>query len=470
MKQIRTWWKGAAAAAVFLLSAMAFSLVSFAQTGTLTVKMEYRSGEGEQATVENLTTGSLKAYKVMNVSPQDYRFTGLAEGFEKFHSEVTEDQLEQEETMEELAKGLLSYAEEQNLGPAAKAAVADGKAVLTLPEDGIYLVAQDEVTRGYGRITAFLIRLPGLNQEKKEYQWAIEANAKIAPNRCRIDPPIKKIVRQDSVTGTEVTDNNDPFTFVMKPTPADAPMPESSTPNADGSISMTQFGGGKYEFGWVYYDLADVGKTYTYELYEQKGDLDYEYATNRYTVKVVIGTDDDGNVIATKTCIGSDGREVDTTGWDGNGTVKERATFTNVIPKKPDPTPDPKPDPDSKPDPDPSLDPDPKPTPDPTPGPSPDPQPAPNPVPTPDDSPDPITLVSNITPDTSNTPDSSDYERSVLGAVRGAEGDAQTPGVLGAGRLPKMGAQQKKILLGILGLILVTLLGASAALKKKKSE
>ena len=38
MKQIRTWWKGAAAAAVFLLSAMAFSLVSFAQTGTLTVK------------------------------------------------------------------------------------------------------------------------------------------------------------------------------------------------------------------------------------------------------------------------------------------------------------------------------------------------------------------------------------------------------------------------------------------------
>ena len=117
MKQIRTWWKGAAAAAVFLLSAMAFSLVSFAQTGTLTVKMEYRSGEGEQATVENLTTGSLKAYKVMNVSPQDYRFTGLTEDFKDFDVEVTEAMLEQEESMEELAKSLLSYAEDHKPEP-----------------------------------------------------------------------------------------------------------------------------------------------------------------------------------------------------------------------------------------------------------------------------------------------------------------------------------------------------------------
>ena len=429
MKHRRSFQRAAAVFGGLLLSVFAASLTALAATGTLKVTMEY---EGEA-----LTTGSLKAYKAAE-APESagYNFTELTEAFAGSGVEVSDEILSDETKMEELANSLISYAEEQNIEPQVRGNVENGAATLNLPEEGIYLVAQDELTRGYAKITPFLIKLPSADKDGA-LVWDLEAKAKIEPNVCRANPPIKKEVRRGSVTGELVTNVNDPFTFVMMPGAADYPMPRGSQQEADGSIRMVQYGGGEYEFGWMYYDEADIGKTYTYELYEEQGTNNYRYSENRYTVTVSVKADDKGDVTADVSCSRDDGAALDTSTWDPIDENTDRALFINVIPAEGGSSGG---------------------------GGSGGGNGGPGGSSGGSGGPGPG-VQGEVQGVDRDVPGAEDPNGEVLGALREGQDD---PGVLGAGRLPKMGEQQKSTILWVFGVILVILVVISRMLGKKK--
>lgn len=106
---------------------------------------------------------------------------------------------------------------------------------------------------------------------------------------AKVDPPIKKVYDGDGPADAV-------FTFEMKPSPADAPMPaldDGERSGADaGALYYDMKGEGEHEFGWMSYGEADVGKTYTYTLKELPGDdPNWTYDTNEYTLTVTVKMD-----------------------------------------------------------------------------------------------------------------------------------------------------------------------------------
>ncbi len=147
------------------------------------------------------------------------------------------------------------------------------------------------------------------------------------------DPPVKKIVTADR----GVAPANSPFIFAMIPGQKNYPMPDNDEAIFDantGALYMTQYGPGEYEFGWMYFDETDVGRTYTYTVREMPGrNSNYTYDAMIYTMTITVGLS--GNQVV-----------LDVSYTDRSGNDVDKAVFTNVYhggdnppPPPPPPTP-----------------------------------------------------------------------------------------------------------------------------------
>ncbi len=147
---------------------------------------------------------------------------------------------------------------------------------------------------------------------------AVFKNTYAPPKPAKLDPPVKKIIKV--LHGTPPADAV--FTFAMIPSQKDAPMPEPGEAKKDeatGALYKDIVGEGEYEFGWMYFDESDIGKTYTYALKEIPGDTKgFTYDTTNYTMTVVVSVKNREIILDVKYTNDSDKSEV------------EKAVFTNV--------------------------------------------------------------------------------------------------------------------------------------------
>ena len=216
-------------------------------------------------------------------------------------------------------------------------------AVFSALEPGLYLVKSS--TDSYVMVNPFAIDMPHGTSTGWEYNVELKDVKAVA--LPKIDPPIKKVVKNGKDTDT--------FSFMMEAVNG-GPMPDPSkfkevnapevtaTATASGSKMVVtgvkaSEAGGIIEFGWIYYTEADVGNTYTYKVTELDVPSGYTCdKTNGYTVTVKVHKDSDGNVVADKTC--SDG--VNASDWH-TGSTANPMIFTNTRKAGPTPTPTPKP-------------------------------------------------------------------------------------------------------------------------------
>ena len=154
------------------------------------------------------------------------------------------------------------------------------------------------------------------NPDGEKVDEAVFTNEYLPPEPAKLDPPVEKLVT--NIRGTAPADSE--FIFAMIPGEKDYPMPdnkEAETDEATGAMYMTQKGPGSYEFGWMTFDVDDVGKTYTYTLREMPGkDAGYTYDTKMYTLTVVV-TSVDRKIT------------LDVTYQDETGKDAEKAVFNN---------------------------------------------------------------------------------------------------------------------------------------------
>jgi len=157
-----------------------------------------------------------------------------------------------------------------------------------------------------------VVTVPMWDGEQLVYD--VQANPKpgTAVGLAKYDPPVEKLVKV--VSGKAPADSR--FVFRMTPDKPDYPMPanqEAVFDAATGSLTMTQKGPGSYEFGWMYFGLEDVGKTYTYKVYEVAGDeANYKYDTQIYNLTIKVTQDaETEEVLLDVTYTNSDGKAVD---------------------------------------------------------------------------------------------------------------------------------------------------------------
>ena len=147
---------------------------------------------------------------------------------------------------------------------------------------------------------------------------AVFKNTYAPPKPAKLDPPVKKIIKV--LHGTPPADAA--FTFAMIPSQADAPMPEPGEAKKDaatGALYKDYVGEGEYEFGWMYFDVDDIGKTYVYALKEIPGNTEgFTYDTTNYTMTVVVSVKNREIILDVKYTNDSDDSEV------------EKAVFTNI--------------------------------------------------------------------------------------------------------------------------------------------
>lgn len=152
----------------------------------------------------------------------------------------------------------------------------------------------------------------------KKLDTAVFKNVYAPPKPAKLDPPVKKVIKV--LHGTPPADAV--FTFAMIPSQADAPMPEPGEARKDeatGALYKDIVGEGEYEFGWMYFDENDIGKTYVYALKEIPGDTKgFTYDTTNYTMTVVVSVKNREIILDVKYTNDSDDSEV------------EKAIFTNV--------------------------------------------------------------------------------------------------------------------------------------------
>ncbi len=159
------------------------------------------------------------------------------------------------------------------------------------------------------------------DEEGEKLATATFVNVYDPPKPAKLDPPVKKIIKVKN--GTPPADAV--FTFAMIPSEKDAPMPEPGEATLDektGALYKDVVGAGEYEFGWMYFDEDDIGKTYTYTLKEIPGNTKgFTYDTTNYTMTVVVSVKD---------------REIilDVTYTDDSDSEVEKAVFTNIYDKK----------------------------------------------------------------------------------------------------------------------------------------
>lgn len=159
------------------------------------------------------------------------------------------------------------------------------------------------------------------DEEGEKLATATFINVYDPPKPAKLDPPVKKIIKVKNGTPPQ----NPVFTFAMIPSEKDAPMPEPGEATLDektGALYKDIVGEGEYEFGWMYFDEDDIGKTYTYTLKEIPGDTKgFTYDSTNYTMTVVVSVKN---------------REIilDVTYTDDSGSEVDMAVFTNVYDKK----------------------------------------------------------------------------------------------------------------------------------------
>lgn len=214
-----------------------------------------------------------------------------------------------------LAEKLLVLAETQGLSVYAEAVTTDGKISFPNVADGLYLL-ESFCPEGFTAETT-LICLPQGTQDAAVWEGQVTVYAKLARGNnpvepvIRFDPPVEKCVQTKN--GTAPTDSR--FTFQMTPGEKDYPMPlnpQASIDESTGAMTIQKCGSGSVEFGWVYLDSSDAGKTYSYTFNEQKGSDDrYTYDSMTYTMTLTV-TEENGELQYTVLYTDQSGKPVDT--------------------------------------------------------------------------------------------------------------------------------------------------------------
>ena len=192
--------------------------------------------------------------------------------------------------MEYADLGVYSYTIKQVAGSAKYVEYDDTEYKLD-----VYVLSAEDGTVG--------VQINLMDAEGNKVDKALFTNSYVTPDPAKLDPPIKKIVIVKHGTIPEGTT----FTYVMTPNDPNAPMPEPGEATKDedtGALYLTKdcpdpsVGSEEYEFGWMYYDEDDIGKTYIYTLKEMPGtDPNFTYADNEYTMTVKVGFDEEARKI-----------------------------------------------------------------------------------------------------------------------------------------------------------------------------
>ena len=199
------------------------------------------------------------------------------------------DGIEDEETgAPELAKEFADYVEEKSLKGTEIEVDDKGHVDFKDLSLGLYLILQSEENEEYAPISPFLITVPLWDGEKLVYDVIAKPKPGTAIGKAKYDPPIWKLV-QDK---TNASHDDDEYVFRMLPADPSYPMPQAGDATYDpvtGALTIVKHGPGEYEFGWMYYGPEHVGKTFSYKVYEVKGDdANYEYDTMIYTMTIEV--------------------------------------------------------------------------------------------------------------------------------------------------------------------------------------
>jgi pilin isopeptide linkage protein len=275
----------------------------YGKTGSVTVDIVTATGE-------TVAGGSLTAYRVADAVQEDgNNIFVLTEEFAGCNQSL--DTLE-EDGDPKLAAALAAYAEDNNLKGTTVTVDDNGRAVFPDLTLGLYLVLQSVPAAEYEPIRPFVVTVPMWDGEQLVYD--VQANPKpgTAVGLAKYNPPMEKLVKV--INGKAPADSL--FVFRMTPDKPEYPMPvnEDATYDAvSGSLTITRKGPGSYEFGWMHFGLADVGKTYTYKLYEVAGDeANYKYDTQVYNLTIKVTQDaETEEVLLDIVYTDPDGRAVD---------------------------------------------------------------------------------------------------------------------------------------------------------------
>ena len=299
--------------AVLLVAALSVSVLAveehaarqpdYSKTGSIAVDIKTATGVA-------VGGGTLTAYLVAEAKYDDGdNFFEFTDDFKDCGLDLTEID-SAEPGAHDMAAQLVSYA---NSGTTVS--VDDsGHADFTDLALGLYLIVQETPAEEYDPINPFLVTVPFWDGEQLVYDVEAEPKPGTAIALAKYDPPVEKLV--EVISGTAPADSE--FVFRMTPSQPGYPMPENDEATIDsstGALTMTQKGEGTYEFGWMYFGVKDVGKTYTYTIEEVAGyDAHYTYNAMIYTLTIVVNQDEETEEISLdiscKDSEGNDGIEV----------------------------------------------------------------------------------------------------------------------------------------------------------------
>ncbi len=295
----------------------------YTRTGSVAVDITTAKGEA-------VGGGTLTAYLAAEAVNKDGdNIFVLTEDFKDSGLDLSAIETE-ENGSPKLAAAAVDYAARN--GITGKTATIDdkGHAVFSELSLGLYIVVQTEPAKGYEPIRPFAVTVPFWDGTKLVYDVTANPKPESAVALAKYDPPMEKLVIEKNGKAPE----DSVFVFRMEPKEPWYPMPEASEADYDtktGSLTIKVKGAGSYEFGWMYFGKNDVGSTYTYDVFEVKGDAaNYEYDTQIYTLTIQVTYDEAaGEIKLDIKYTDKDGKEVDT--------IK----FTNVYEEETPPSPPP---------------------------------------------------------------------------------------------------------------------------------
>ena len=275
----------------------------YSKTGSIAVDIETAKGT-------KVGGGELTAYMVAEAVYDDGdNIFQLTTEFAGSGLEISSIESE-EQGAPKLAADFAAYVEANGIAGKAAAVDSSGHAQFTDLKLGLYLIVQTTAADEYEPISPFLITVPLWDGEQLVYDINARPKPGTALGMAKYDPPLEKLVIEKNGAASE----DDEFVFRMLPGDPSYPMPVNDDAVYDettGALTKTIHGPGSYEFGWMYFGLEDVGKTYTYKVFEVAGDdAHYSYDTIVYYMTIVVSQNEE-EVILDVSYSDPEGRSVD---------------------------------------------------------------------------------------------------------------------------------------------------------------
>ena len=274
----------------------------YSRTGSVTV--EVRTAEGAY-----VGGGSLKMYQVALAQEDDGNQRLV---YTSDFADCGQDLAELESNMPAIAAAMADYDAEKGLTATELNVGKDGKVVFPNLALGLYLFVQDNPMKGYSALRPFLVTVPLWNGEELVYDVLANPKPGTATGLVCLPIEVEKIAKANSGT----LPKNVVFTFRLTPESLEQPMPDAENAVRDEktrALSMSRTDAGTLSFGEIWFDLEDIGKTYTYKLEELRGSTaGFIYDSKVYTIQVTVLQQEEGADLSLRVvCTDSNGKAAD---------------------------------------------------------------------------------------------------------------------------------------------------------------